>query len=51
MKEKYPRMASMIFRGLSRAFLREIEDHPEMLDYVIRGDITLRYKESKRSSE
>jgi len=51
MKEKYPRMTSMIFRGLSKAFLREIDDHPEMLDYVIRGDITLRYKEVKKSSE
>ena len=51
MKSRYPRMTSMIYRGLSKAFLRDVDDHPEMLDYVIRGDVALRYKESKKSSE
>ena len=51
MKSRYPRMISMIYRGLSKAFLRDVDDHPEMLDYVIRRGVALRYKESKKSSE
>ena len=47
--KRYPGNMAKIISSLSTAFFAEVEDHPELFQHVIDGDITVRYKEKKKS--